>query len=275
MDGIKYFLTRRTCLLTLLLGLVIGEIQGYTSDRVFIQSDSVPLAQREALLILPGFGDTKKRRKNQLAYFSNRGYDVFIPPYRDRKSYEATLNNLQDFIEEWQLGAYQKVHVFSYIVGSWALNDALNKNPLPNIHSVVYDRSPLQERAPAVVVKRIKILGRIKVGRMLEEFAQLPYPSWQGNERARIGILVECKATFLIKIFRRYAMSLGPLCWDPSCFQQPYHAIHYTWLNHDQMYTHMDVIGPQILHFIEKGTFLNGTKTEPYHWDYFSSLSKN
>ena len=275
MNDIFQFLMHRMCLLALLLGLAIGEIQGSSSDRIFIQSDSVPLAQREALLILPGFGDTKKRRKIQLAYFSNRGYDVFIPSYRDRKSYKTTLDNLQHFIEEKQLASYKKVHIFSYIVGSWALNDVLNRHPLPNIHSVVYDRSPLQERAPAVVVKRIKILGRIKVGRMLEEFAQLPYPSWQGGQQARIGILVECKATFLIKLFRRYAMSLGPLCWDPSCFQQPYHAIHYTWLTHDQMYTHMDVIGPQVLHFMETGTFLDGTRTEPYHWDYFSSLTKN
>lgn len=273
MNGIFRFSIRSTCLLAILIGISLGDLQGSNSYRVFIQSESVPLANRKVLLILPGFGDTKKRRKAQLAYFSHRGYDVFIPHYRDRRSYEATIKNLQDFIEERQLDAYQQVNVFSYIVGSWALNEVLNRKSLPNLSHIIYNRSPLQERAPVIVRKKLKILGRIKVGRMLEEFADIPYPNWNPNPGIKVGLLIECKATPLIKFFRRYTLSLGPLCWNPSCFQQPHDAVHYTWLNHNQMYTHMEVIGPHILHFLEEGSFAETARTKPYQWDHFAKYA--
>ena len=242
-------------------------------DAIYLSPDSLPKYEREALLILPGFGDSGKRRKIQLAYFAEKGYDVFIPSYRDRKSYAETVENLAAFIEEYDLGEYKSVHVFSYILGSWVLNDYLNAHPLPNLGRIVYDRSPLQERAPMVVAHRLKILGRIKVGRMVEEFSEIPYPPLYA-QRPEVGLIVECKATLLIRLFKRYAMSFGPLCWEESCFNQKHSDIHYTWLHHDQMYTRMDIIGPQVLHFIRDGSFCEDSQKAPFQWDYFSKLKK-
>lgn len=117
---------------------------------------------KEALIILPGFGDSKKGRKEQKRFFKKRGYDLYIPVYKDGKSLDNCVSNLESFYEEMRLKDYQKIHVFSYIVGSWTLNRFIQKNGRRNIATIVYDRSPTQERAPYIANKYLGLLVRLK-----------------------------------------------------------------------------------------------------------------
>ncbi|MBN8703335.1 MAG: hypothetical protein J0M08_09735 [Bacteroidetes bacterium] len=234
----------------------------------YISNASVPLSEREAILILPGFGSIVHGNKKQLAYFSNKGYDVHIPKYIKRKSISACVKRLDSYYKENNLAQYKKVHVFSYIVGSWVLNTYLNQTPQSNIETIQYDRSPLQERAPYVLTHDSPFLARIVGGKIMWNFRNTPYPPLQ-NSKAKIGILVESKATDLIRKHKRTTMSLGELNWDVSSFKQPYSDYMYIRLNHDEMYFKLDVIGDQLFQFIKNGSYSSDVQRIPYNWDYF------
>jgi len=86
-------------------------------ERVFIDN-SKPLNEKEAILILPGFGSRVQGTKHIADFFFNKGYDVYIPDYIARKSINNCVNNLDKFIIKYKFKEYKKIHVFSYIVGS-------------------------------------------------------------------------------------------------------------------------------------------------------------
>lgn len=225
-------------------------------------------SNKEALLILPGFGDKRKRRKKQRAFFQQLNYDLFIADFHSRKSMNLTVKNLEAYFEANELKGYKKIHVFSYILGSWTINEFIKKNGRQNICTIIYDRSPLQERAPRIVVDKLALMGKIKKGKVLKEFSQTPYPILK-NDSIRIGIIVESKATRLVRIYKKTALSYGPISWNPSDLNQSYDDLFYTPLNHDQMYTRFDVIGDELIHFLEYGKFSNLARREPFEWDVF------
>jgi hypothetical protein len=241
-------------------------------DIIVIHNPGLAKGEKEALLILPGFGDNRKRRKAQKKFFAECGYDLYIPNYKNRKSIANTVQNLYDFYHDHGLDQYKKVHVFSYILGSWVLNTYINQYGKENIATIIYDRSPLQERAPRVIKDRIPAIGKMLKGKVLFEMSRMAYPPipMQG---IKIGIIVESKATKLIKIFKKTALSYGPIDWKNLDFKQPNDDLIFTPLNHDQLYTRFDVIGEDILHFIKAGTFTDAARRMPYDWDVFKAWS--
>lgn len=225
-------------------------------------------SEKEALIILPGFGDSKKARKHQKRYFENAGYDLYIPDIIDKSSFDSSIDNFAHFFEKQNLRTYRKVHVFSYILGGWIINSFINENGKGNIQTIIYDRSPLQERAPMVVVERIPKIGKWRVGEILKEFSTISYPPI-AEDGIKIGIIVECKATNLIRMFRKTTMSYGPIDWNNLDFHQGHKDLIFTRLNHDQMYCSFEEIGPDIIHFIETGVFTTSARRDPFNWDPF------
>ncbi len=224
---------------------------------------------KEAILILPGFGLRFFGNADQEAYFSNRGYDVFIPKYVARKSLGKSLENLSAFIEENKLHEYAKLHVFSYIIGSWVLNEYIRKNPDNNIHTVLYDRSPLQERAPYTIINDIPLASWLAFGPITWELAKTPYTPIDNSEQIEIGILIESKATKVIRKHKETALEPGEIRWDISSLNQPCDDFFYHRLDHDQMYSRFDVIGEEIFCFIRTGNFSDTARREPFTWDYY------
>jgi hypothetical protein len=238
-------------------------------DRVFISDASKPIAERETILILPGFGSKVHGTKAIADFFFKNGLDVFIPNYLSRKSIKGCVDNVDDFMIKHNLMAYKKVHVFSYIAGSWTINEWIKKHPQNNICSIVYDRSPLQERAPYALVKDVPIIIRLLSGKIMKEFSKTPYPSISKNSM-NVGILIESKATKLIKKHKKSALSLGPVNWELNALKQEYSDFHYTWLDHDDMYTRIDVLGKEILYFFKNGKFTSDAKKEAFTEDPFT-----
>ncbi len=64
-------------------------------------------------------------------------------------------------MNEHHLPQYKKLHVFSYIAGTWVLNIWLQQHPQNNITSIVYDRSPMQERVPFALVEDNSFLFKL------------------------------------------------------------------------------------------------------------------
>jgi hypothetical protein len=247
----------------------------FSKNIVVIEDKNVPRNQKEAILILPGFGSKLNGTKAQRRFFAKKGYDLFIPDYLSRKSMAATLEKFDRFFEKQHLNEYRKIHVFSYLVGSWTINNWIEKHPENNIFTIIYDRSPLQERAPQVVVSESPLIN-FAAGPVLRDFSRMPYPVLQNKNGIRTGIIIESKATKYIKRHKKAALALGPVRWDFENLGQPADDFFYTWLDHDRMYKRFDVIGEEIFFFIKNGRFSENARRKPFEEDPFLPfLEKN
>lgn len=226
-----------------------------------------PRQEKEALIILSGLGDSRKGRKCQKVFFDTVGYDLYLPFYLQKTSFKDSYNLFESYYEKKKLSEYKKLHVFSYILGSWVINTHILEHGYGNISTIVYDRSPLQERAPRVIVEKIPLIGRLAAGRILADFSEISYPEIVKTGEARIGIIVESKATVLIRRFKETAMSYGPIDWANPPINQAFDDLTYTHLNHTQMYTSFDIIGAEIMHFIRNGNFSRTARRIAYNWD--------
>ena len=73
--------------------IVLFTISSFSQD-VFLVNDSREKSEKIALVILNGFGDSKKNRKKQKKFFENKGYDLFIPEYIERESINKSIKRL-------------------------------------------------------------------------------------------------------------------------------------------------------------------------------------
>jgi hypothetical protein len=242
-------------------------------NRIFVSNSALATNEKEAILLLPGFGVTFFGTTKMAAFFFDRGYDVFIPSYIARNSLESTLHNLDKFIAEQNLMAYKKLNVFSYIIGSWTLNEWIKENPKNNISAIVYDRSPLQERVPFALNKDLPRLSRLFFGKILREFSVTEYPSII-QAHLSIGIIIESKATNVMKKHKKTALSLGPVSWLPSDLNQEHSDYYFTWLTHDEMYSRFDIIGEEIMQFFKTGAFSKTAQRVPFNEDPFISFQE-
>ena len=167
---------KRTHVINLLIFCYfIGFINNGSAQHQFVSiPDSIPKSQKEAILILPGFGSKVYGVKKIAAYFKKSGYDLFIPKYISRKSLEKSVETLNHFILKHGLKAYKKIHVLAYIFGSWTINSWVDKYGACNISTIIYDRSPLQERAPAALIEDSPILSKILFGNAMKDFCETP-----------------------------------------------------------------------------------------------------
>jgi hypothetical protein len=277
-NGYRIFLIFLTLTGILLLlsppsGATEGEMPGQGSDPgkkdiVMIDNPYLKKEEKDALLILPGLDIRSRGRRKMEKYFSDCGYDVYIPDFKVRKSMELAVENVEEFFFTHELGEYRELHVVSYILGSWVLNQFIERKGMQNITSIVYDRSPLQERAPRVVIEKIPWAGWIVVGPILRDLDAMPFPSVEKGE-TKIGIMVESKATSLIRFFKKKTLSYGPIPWDKPDLNLEYDDLIYVPFNHDEMYLNFDHTGPEILHFHKQGKFSSDARRNPYEWNYF------
>ena len=91
--------------------IVLLTISSFSQD-VFLVNDSMEKSEKIALVILNGFGDSKKNRKKQKKFFENKGYDLFIPEYIERESINKSIKTFSIFYENQQLNDYKKLSFF-------------------------------------------------------------------------------------------------------------------------------------------------------------------
>ncbi len=224
--------------------------------------------EKEAILIMSGFGDSNKGRKNQKAYFDSTGYDLYIPDFLSKKSFAQSYENFKQFYAFQKMEEYNKVHVLAYILGAWILNSYIIEEGKQNISTIVYDRSPLQERAPKVVNEKIPLLGRMVAGQVLEDLTLIDYPTID-TTGLKIGVIIESKASPLIRKFKKKTMSYGAIDWNNPDLNQIYHDKIYTRLHHDEMYVTFNEIGAEIMCFIRTAKFPDTARREAFDWDPF------
>ncbi len=244
-------------------------------DIVLIEkSNPKPISEREAILILPGLGTFNHNTKSQKENFRDKGYDIFIPDYISRKSVSDCSKNVLEFYDKHELKKYKHVHVFSYIIGSWTINEILLSGNKPqNIVSIIYDRSPMQEMAPRILVDENKFFSKILFGKLIFELANTPYKSIE-NDELNIGILIECKATKLMNKKKKSLVNYDPISWKMESLNQNPDDFEFLYVSHDDMYTKLEIIAPSVFQFVKNGKFSEGSlrshcEKEPFE-DYLS-----
>ena len=247
---IKCFLLIAVATLLLPISLPAKHLMHVDADR--------PADEKTALLIMNGFGGSKRACKEQLAFWKEQGMDVFIPEVLLRSSLAASSEAMDLFMSTYHLEAYSEVKVICYIAGAFLLHTHLETNDLPNMTSIVYDRSPMQERAPQAVIERIPILGMLSKGRVLEDLSQVEWPMPPIDVTIRKGLMIENRATALMRFLEAECRAMGPLNFDWKSMDPDADDAFHVALDHDMMYRRWDLLGEAVIQFFETGNFPKG-----------------
>src|SRR5688500_5221021 len=242
--------------------LVVGAAFGCLACSGALIRPALPSAERasEALLILPGFGYNRSGEQTfrKLApELRAGGIDLYLPAYVSRSGLEESRAKLLDFIREQRLSRYDRVHVFAFIAGGWTLNPLVDARALPNLATVVYDRSPYQERAPKIARDKLRLLTWLRYGPVVFDLADTSYHPVTAPT-IRVGLLIETKPTSFIRRHAEAAAQQGPYRFDCGSFGQRYEDCAYVGLDHDELYVRFAEVWPEVRAFIRTGRFTPG-----------------
>jgi hypothetical protein len=224
-----------------------------------------PPAAADALVVLTGFGYGRGGERAFRALdreLASEGIDLYVPAYVARAGLEPSRDRLRRFIRDARLDRYERVHVFAFIAGGWTFNPLADTGALPNLATVIYDRSPYQERAPRVAMEKLPFPARLKYGDILAELARTPYAPLT-IEGPRVGILVETRPTSFVRRFARTAQRYGPYQFECDSFAQRYDDCAYVAMTHDDLYERFAEVWPEVRAFIRDGRFTGGAIRTP------------
>ena len=112
-------------------------------------------------------------------------------------------------------------------------------------------------------------------GKVLADFSEININSLSNKDSLIIGVIIENKATRLMRFFKKTSDSYGDYNYNAEEIEMNLDDFIHTYLDHDLMYKRFDVIGQEIIHFLGKGIFSDNAKREKYNWDPFKKLKKN
>ena len=241
----------------------IGVFNPVFADHWVYQDTDRALSEKTALIIMNGFGGNKSACKAQLAFWKEQGMDVFIPEVLLRPSLASSSVAMEEFVEEYRIAEYAEVRSICYIAGAFLLHAYLESHALPNLKSVIYDRSPIQERAPQAVIEAIPVLGTWLKGNVLRDLSEAVWPPPLDSATIVKGLSIENRATGLMRWLQDEAEALGPFEFDWKAIDgQASDAFHVA-LDHNMMYTRWDILGGPFLHFFAHGVFPEGLSRLP------------
>jgi hypothetical protein len=226
-------------------------------------SPSTP--RKDALLVLPGFGygrPAEKALRSLAASMGGEGVDLYVPTYVTRTGLVTSRAKLDRFIRENRLDRYERLHVFAFLAGAWTLNPLLERHDLPNLATVIYDRSPLQERAPWIAVDKVPVLAWALYGSTVFDVAREPYPALAAPN-VKVGLMVESKPTSFIRRYGKAARDYGPFAFACDGLMQRYDDCLYLPMNHNEVYTRFADVWPELLTFIRTGRFSERVNRRP------------
>ena len=211
----------------------------------------------DALLVLPGFGYGRAGEstfRSLAPSIAADGFDLYLPAFISRSGLDESRERLHQFIREQRLARYERVHVFAFLAGAWTFNPLAAQEILPNLSTVIYDRSPYQERAPRVALERLRILTWLRYGSVVFDVARVPYAPFTSPD-VRVGLVVETVPTRFIERFSASARRQGPYDFTCDALSQRYDDCLYVALSHNQLYERFAEIWPEVRSFVRVGHF--------------------
>jgi hypothetical protein len=225
----------------------------------------------DALLVLPGFGyssDGEKTLRSLAPAMAADGIDLFVPTYVSRSGLVESRAKLQRFIREHRLDQYDRLHVFAFIAGAWTLNPLVGAGAPLNLVTVIYDRSPFQERAPRIAAEKLHFLTWVRYGSPVFDIARTPYVPLT-SPGVKVALLVETAPTPFIRKHEKTARSYGTFHFECDAFVQHYEDCMYVPMNHVELYKRFTEVWPELLAFIQTGRFSGAANRTPPAGDTF------
>ncbi len=226
-------------------------------------SPAVPAS--DALVVLPGFGydrDGERAFRALAPSMATEGFDLYLPTFVSRSGLDDSRERLRRFFRERHLDRYQRVHVVAFIAGGWTLNPLAEAGVLPNLSTIVYDRSPYQERAPRVALEKLAFLTWVRYGHVVFDLARTPYAPVT-VPGAKIGLVVETSPTSFIERHASTARGYGAYEFECAAFRQRYDDCLYVPMNHDELYSRFGEVWPEVRSFIHTGQFSASANRTP------------
>jgi hypothetical protein len=230
----------------------------------------------DALLILTGFGYGREAEDTLRALggsMKTDGFDLYVPTYLARRGLGKSRSTLREFVREQQLDRYEHVHVFAFLAGGWTLNPLLDAQELPNLATIVYDRSPLQERAARIATDDLHLLTWIRYGTPVFDFARTPYPPLT-RDGVKVGLVVETRPTPFVKRHKSAARRYGPFDFDCDALLQPHDDCLYLPMHHGDVYRRFAEVWPELRAFIRTGRFTEAAARTAPEGDPFAHTRK-
>lgn len=224
----------------------------------------------EAFVVLRGFGysgDGERALRALEPAINAQGMDLHVPDYISRSGLAGSRKQLQRFIQE-RLARYERLHVFAFIAGGWTLNPLVAGGGVPKLATVIYDRSPLQERAPRIADEKLHFLTWVRYGSPVFDLARTPYPPLTAD--VTVGLVVETSPTSFVRDHEQTARSYGPFRFACDSFGQRHDDCMYLDLNHDELYVRFAEVWPEVLAFIRTGRFTSPANRAPPQGDPFA-----
>jgi hypothetical protein len=251
------------------LALITASLCSTACASTIARPVMTPKPATEALLVLPGFGygaGGERALRSLAPAMAREGIDLYVPTYVSRHGLAQSRKNLQRFIRAQRLDRYARVHVFAFIAGGWTFNPLAEVSSLP-LGTVVYDRSPFQERAPRIAAERLRVLTWLRYGSTVADVAKTAYTPLP-VQNAQVGLMVETKPTPFIKRFAKRADSYGPYHFECDAFAQRYDDCLYLSMNHSDVYVRFAEIWPELLALIRTGRFTGAANRTPPALDH-------
>jgi hypothetical protein len=232
-------------------------------------------SRSEAFVVLRGFGysgDGERAIRALQPAMAAAGFDLYIPDYISRSGLVEGRKNLQRFMQDYT-ARYDKVHVFAFINGGWTVNPLIGGSGAQKVATVIYDRSPLQERAPRIADEKLHFLTWVRYGSPVFDLAHTPYPPLTASG-VRVGLVVETSPTSFVRDHEAAARSYGAFRFDCDAFAQRYDDCMYVNLNHDELYVRFADVWPDVLSFIRGGRFSSAANRTPPSGDPFAPVRR-
>ena len=230
----------------------------------------------EALLILPGFGYSREAEHALRAVEAQTraaGLELYVPTYISRKGLVDSRSRLRQFLREERLDRYDRVHVFAFIAGGWTLNPLVDAHELPNLKTVVYDRSPLQELAARIATDDLHLLTWLRYGSPVFDFVKTAYPPLTAPH-VNVGLVVETRPTAFVKRRAAAARRYGPIGFGCDGLLQRHDDCVYLAMNHNEVYARFAEIWPELQSFIRTGRFTDSATRIPPEGDPFAERER-
>jgi hypothetical protein len=225
----------------------------------------------EAFVVLRGFGyggAGERAFKALEPAINTQGMDLHVPDYISRAGLDDSRANLRRYFQE-KLARYERIHVFAFIAGGWTLNPLAAGGGATKLTTVIYDRSPLQERAPRIADQELHFLTWVRYGSPVFDLARAPYtPLTDSN--VKVGLVVETSPTDFVRDHEKTARSYGAFRFECDAFAQRHDDCVYVNLNHDELYVRFAEVWPDALAFIRTGRFSTAANRTPPTGDPFA-----
>ena len=220
---------------------------------------------REALVILVGITADEFKRQSVLQFFTDRSpFETFLPKLRQWMGVRAASWALHKYLETTVGGGkYARVHFLNYISGGVMFRYVANRWSLPNVGRVVYDRGPIQEEVPVILVRKYwKLPLMIGRGKMLTDLSgdwldRLPFPPSDGEQ----GLLVERGVSALAQSLHLSSDSIPAERWNHDRLLPGAHDVLAVPESHDDVYTSPKFLSAA-LGFLQHGAFKYDEATE-------------